>query len=143
MKWRSIAYWIATAFVATIMSISGILAVTHAPAMMKALAHLGYPVYFSDLLGIAKLAGTAVLLLPVLPRLKEWAYVGFAITVLCAVYSHLFSGDGAMALEPLVTFAALVVSYFTRPAARRFFPSFAMSTDRELTHADVPPTAKP
>ncbi len=112
-------YWLATAFVACIMTISGALAVTHAPPMMRALAHLGYPPYFSDLLGIAKLSGVCILLAPGFVKWKEWAYVGFGITVISAAYSHWFSGDGLMALEPLVTFAALVVSYLTRPADRR------------------------
>jgi len=49
--------------------------------------------------------------------------VGFGITVLSASYSPLLSGDGFMALEPLITFAALVASYMTRPAERRFFAS--------------------
>src|SRR5713101_1617665 len=87
--------------------------------MMKALAHLGYPPYFSDLLGAGKLVGVCVLLAPGLVKLKEWAYVGFGITVLSACYSHFQSGDGLMALEPLVTFGALVVSYLFRPASRR------------------------
>jgi hypothetical protein len=82
--------------------------------MMIALAHLGYPAYFSNLLGVAKLAGVCVLLAPGLGRFKEWAYTGFAITILSAAYSHWCSGDGLMALEPLVTFAALVISYRTR-----------------------------
>jgi hypothetical protein len=112
-------YWLATAFVSCIMTISGTLAVTHAPPMMRALAHLGYPPYFSDLLGIAKLSGVCVLLAPGLVKLKEWAYVGFGITVISASYSHWFSSDGLMALEPLVAFAALVVSYLTSPADRR------------------------
>jgi len=130
MNMRKITYWTATLFVATIMSISGIMAVTHAPAMMKALAHLGYPVYFSDLLGVAKLVGTCVLLVPGWARLKEWAYVGFGITVLSASYSHLLSGDGLMALEPLVTFAALGASYMTSFADRRFSPSANSQTER-------------
>ncbi len=88
--------------------------------MMKALAHLGYPPYFSNLLGAGKLVGVYVLLAPGLVKLKEWAYVGFGITVLSACYSHFSSGDGLLALEPLVTFAALVVSYLTRPPSRRF-----------------------
>jgi len=120
MAKNNTTYWIATGFVACIMTISGVLVITHAPPIMKALAHLGYPPYFSNLLGVAKLAGTVVLLLPGLARLKEWAYVGFGITILSACYSHLLSGDGWMALEPLVTFAALVISYCTRPADRRF-----------------------
>jgi hypothetical protein len=112
-------YWLSTVFVSSIMTISGALAVTHAPPMMRALSHLGYPPYFSDLLGVGKLGGVCVLLAPGLAKVKEWAYVGFGITVISASYSHWSSGDGFMALEPLVTFGALAVSYLTRPADRR------------------------
>jgi len=118
MKMKDIVYWIATAFVALIMTASGVLSVLHAPMFMKALAHLGYPSYFSNLLGLGKLIGVVVLLLPGLKKLKEWAYVSFGITILSACYSHYSSGDGWLALEPLVTLAALVVSYQTRPATR-------------------------
>jgi hypothetical protein len=121
MNMRKTIYWITTLLVAFVMTVSGIMAVTHAPALMKALARLGYPVYFSDYLGIAKLSGSLVLLVPGWARIKEWAYVGFGITVLTATYSHLLTGGGFLALEPLVTFAALVMSYMTRPADRRFF----------------------
>jgi hypothetical protein len=100
------------------MGISGGLAITHAAPMMKALTHLGYPPYFANLLGIGKIAGVFVLLAPGMPRLKEWAYVGCSITILSATYSHYSSGDGLLALEPLVTFGALVVSYMYRPATR-------------------------
>jgi len=71
MKAKKSTYWISTTFVVCIMTISGLLAVTHAPPMMKALAHLGYPAYFSDLLGTAKLAGVIVLLMPGCVRLKN------------------------------------------------------------------------
>jgi DoxX-like family len=119
MNKKIIVYWITTAFVAFIMTISGALAISHAPLFMKALAHLGYPPYFSNLLGIGKLTGACVLLSPRLRKLKEWAYVGFGITVLSAGYSHYSSGDGWLALEPFVTFAVLVISYQTRPPASR------------------------
>jgi hypothetical protein len=119
MRGKTIAYWIATVFVAFIMTVSGGLALSHTPRFMTALAHLGYPVYFSNLLGVGKLVGVGVLLAPGLGRFKEWAYAAFGIVVLSACYSHLFSGDGVMALEPLVTGAALVISYVLRPADRR------------------------
>jgi hypothetical protein len=119
MKKRTITYWIATVLVAFIMTASGTLAISHTPLFMKALAHLGYPPYFSNLLGSGKLIGVCVLLAPGLPKLKEWAYVAFGITVLSACYSHYSSGDGWLALEPLVTFTALVVSYLTRPTNRK------------------------
>jgi DoxX-like family len=118
MKMKLIAYWVAAMFVALTMTASGVLAVLHAPMFMKALAHLRYPSYFSNLLGLGKLIGVLVLLSPGLKRLKEWAYVSFGITILSACYSHYSSGDGWLTLEPLVTLAALIVSYQTRPATR-------------------------
>ena len=60
-----------------------------------------------------------MLLAPGIPRLKEWAYVGCGITILSASYSHYSSGDGLLALEPLVTFVVLVISYIYRPATKR------------------------
>ena len=118
MKTKIIAYWIATALVALVMTISGVMAILHAPPMMRALAHLGYPPYFVNLLGVAKLTGVCVLLVPGLRRFKEWAYAGFGIIIVSAAYSHLQSGDGLMALDPLFFLVMLTVSYLTRPAAR-------------------------
>ena len=40
--------------------------------------------------------------------------MGFGITIISAAYSHLLSGDGWMALDPLFFFAMLVTSYLTR-----------------------------
>jgi hypothetical protein len=121
MKTKKTVYWLTTAWVVGIMTISGLLAVIHAPRMVEALAHLGYPAYFGNLLGGAKLLGVCVLLLPGCGRLKEWAYAGFGITILSASYSHLLSGDGLQALEPLITLGALAASYLTRSDDRRFF----------------------
>lgn len=119
MKKRNVGYWLATGFVALIMAASGALAILHVPQYMEALKHLGYPPYFADLLGVGKLTGVAILLAPRLGRPKEWAYAAFGITVLAACYSHLSSGDGWLALDPLVAFTALVISYAWRPASRR------------------------
>jgi DoxX-like family len=134
---KKTAYWISTIFVAFIMTSSGVLALTHAPAMMKALAHLGYPAYFSNLLGVAKLTGVCVLLVPGWVRLKEWAYAGFGITILSACYSHLLSGDGLLALEPLITFLALLTSYLARPSDRQWFLSKNTSLDLALDGAGI------
>jgi hypothetical protein len=59
--------------------------------------------------------------------------VAFGITILSASYSHLLSGDGFLSLEPLVTFAALVISYLMRPTDRKFLdaaPGYADGIDR-------------
>lgn len=119
MTRRTITYWIAGLFVVVIMAISGGMAMFHLAPLMKAMAHLGYPAYFANILGIGKFIGIIVFLAPGMPRMKEWAYAGFTIAVVSAAYSHLSSGDGLLALDPLATLAALAVSYFARPADRR------------------------
>jgi len=116
MDTKKLLFWITTAWVVGIMTITGGLSVAHAKSMMEGFAHLGYPIYFANLLGVAKLVGVCALLAPGLTRIKEWAYAGFAIVIVSASYSHLESGDGLKALEPLATLAALAVSYWTRPA---------------------------
>lgn len=65
------------------------------PQVAAAFAHLGFPAYFRIELSWAKFVGLAALLIPMVPaRVKEWAYAGFAITLVSAVMAHLASGDG-------------------------------------------------
>jgi len=118
VKSRKTLYAITTAWVVGVMTVTGVLSVAHAKSMMEGFAHLGYPAYFANLLGVSKLLGVCALLVPGFARIKEWAYAGFAIVIVSASYSHLFSGDGLKSLEPLATLAALIVSYWTRPADR-------------------------
>jgi hypothetical protein len=47
----------------------------------QAFAHLGFPAYFRVELSWAKFLGVLLLLTPVPRELKEWAYAGFAITI--------------------------------------------------------------
>jgi hypothetical protein len=68
------------------------------PQVAAALVRLGFPAYFRVELAWAKLAGLAVLLLPMAPaRLKEWAYAGCAITLVSALIAHFAVGDGVNA----------------------------------------------
>ena len=88
-------------------------------------------------IGIAKLLGVCALLAPDLARIKEWAYAGFAIVIISASYSHLNSGDGLKALEPLATLAALAVSYWGRPVNRQVFFLPRRSTSRPSTRSEA------
>jgi len=64
-------------------------------------------------------AGSIVLLLPGLPRLKEWAYAGFTFMWIAATVAHYVAGDAPLFLLPPALIAALAVSYVTRPEGRR------------------------
>jgi uncharacterized membrane protein YphA (DoxX/SURF4 family) len=92
---------------------------TTAPAAVENFRHVGYPQQLRLLLGIGKLAGAIVLLLPRLPTLKEWAYAGFTFMWIAAVVAHSLAGDGALSLLPVALIGSLAVSYVTRPANRR------------------------
>jgi hypothetical protein len=67
------------------------------PQVSDAFAHLGFPDYFRIELSIAKLVGVVLLLAPIPPRLKEWAYAGFAIDIASAIIAHVAVGDGVQA----------------------------------------------
>ena len=64
------------------------------PQVAEAFTKLGFPDYFRVELAVAKLFGVVVLLAPVAARLKEWAYAGFAITLVSALIAHFSAGDG-------------------------------------------------
>ena len=117
---REIAYWSATVLSVMGVAGTGLLDLTGAPAMAQHVTALGYPPYLQHFLGVAKLLGGAVVLLPRLPRLKEWAYAGMTFDLVGAAYSHLAHRDPATELLlPVVLLALLATSYFLRPDRRR------------------------
>src|SRR5689334_21270617 len=67
------------------------------PQVGEAFTHLGFPGYFRVELSCAKFLGVVLLLAPVPPRVKEWAYAGFAIDLASALLAHLAVGDGPAA----------------------------------------------
>ena len=83
------------------------------------MASLGYPPYFSTILGSAKTLGILALLAPGLPLLKEWAYAGFTFTFLGALWSHLAMGQTQAVPMPIAALVLLALSYILRPAGTR------------------------
>src|ERR1035437_10166652 len=94
MKIVQITYWTTTAIIALMMTYSGYAYLT-VEKMAQGFKHLGFPDYFRIELAVAKFIGAALLLLPLSPRVKEWAYAGFTITIVSAFIAHTFSGDPA------------------------------------------------
>ena len=119
MKATKITYWISTAIVALMMLYSASAYLTQ-PAMAAAFHHLGYPDYFRIELAIGKIIGAILLLAPLVPRVKEWAYAGFAITFVSAFIAHTASGDPiTYRLMPVIFLALLIVSYITYHKQRK------------------------
>ena len=90
-------FWISTVLFALQMGFTAY-AQLKLPQVALAFVHFGFPAYFRIELSWAKFVGIAVLLIPTVPaRLKEWAYAGFAITLVSALIAHLAVGDGPQA----------------------------------------------
>ena len=121
MSRKEIAFWGATALVATEALYGAFTYLTTTPHAVENFQHVGYPQHLRVLLGIAKLAGATVLLLPRVPTLKEWAYAGFTFTWIAATVAHYLAGDGALSLLPAALIGSLAVSYITRSASRGGF----------------------
>jgi hypothetical protein len=107
MKINSTIYWASTVIFSLMMTYSAYAYLTQ-PVMAHAFQHLGFPVYFHIELAIAKLLGVA----PLQARLKEWAYAGFAFTLISAFVGHSAVGDPiANRVMPLTLMALWAASY--------------------------------
>ncbi len=129
-KRNKIIYWIATLWLALGMLSSGIVQLLKVKEEADMMAHLGYPLYFLTILGVWKILGITIVLIPKFPLLKEWAYAGFFFAMSGAVFSHLAGGDDAKAFfGPLLLLILTVVSWYFRPANRRIVSVTPYSTE--------------
>ena len=121
MKKDKIIYWTTTGIVCAVMvfSIINFIFFDRVQYPEGAFVHLGLPNYFKIELTVAKILGVLALLIPGIPRkIKEFAYFGFAITLISASIAHFSVGDGhrpplyfLYILDPLIFLALLMVSY--------------------------------
>ena len=92
-KGTTIGFWIATGLFCLQMAFTAY-AQLSLPQVAEMFTHLDFPAYLRVELSVAKLIGEVLLLAPVPGRLKEWAYAGFAITLVSALIAHFSLRDG-------------------------------------------------
>ncbi|HXB39058.1 MAG TPA: DoxX family protein [Bacteroidia bacterium] len=123
-KRNKIIYWVATSLLAIGMLQSGIFSVLRTKQWIDLVTGLGYPIYFLTILGVWKILGVIVILIPRFKLLKEWAYAGFFFAMTGALISHLAMGDGGKAiLGPLFQTVFVILSWYFRPADRKIIPT--------------------
>ena len=112
MKKDKIIFWASTGIITAMMLFSGFNYFTNAD-MKAAFTHLGFPDYFREQLGVAKILGAFALVLPIIPnKVKQFAYFGFGLVFISAAYAHVSVGDPvSMAIAPLIFLGILSVSY--------------------------------
>ncbi len=119
-KTKKIAYWVSTIWLALGMLSTGIVQIIKMKEEVDMMAHLGYPLYFLNILGLWKILGVIAILIPKFPLLKEWAYAGFFFAMSGAVFSHFASGDPAQDFfGPSLLLVLTFVSWYYRPTERK------------------------
>jgi hypothetical protein len=119
---RKIAYWVSTGLLAALSVFAAFAYLSGSPQAVQGFAHVGYPQQLRVILGIAKFLGAITLVVPSLPKLKEWAYAGFTFAWISAFVAHYLAKDGSMAFMPLILLLLLAISYVTRPPSRQWPP---------------------
>src|SRR5882762_3765735 len=117
---RKISYCASTGLLAAMSLFAAYAYLSASPQAVEGFAHVGYPQQLRILLGIAKLLGAITLLVPGIPKLKEWAYAGFTFAWSSAFVAHYLAKDGPIAFMPLILLLLLAISYVTRPASRQW-----------------------
>ena len=126
MNMKSIGYWVATTLIALETFVGGITDLVHGgaelvagPPVVGVVTHLGYPVYILRVLGVWKLLGAVGIVVPGLPRLKEWAYAGVFFELTGAAASYVLHGEITSDLAaPLILAALAMMSWALRPEGR-------------------------
>jgi len=121
-KRNKIIYWIATIWLALGMLSTGtvqLLKGKEGAGGLDSITHLGYPAYFLTILGVWKILGVIVLLIPKFALLKEWAYAGFFFAMSGAAFSHIAAGSMKEIYPSLLLLILVAVSWYFRPADRK------------------------
>ncbi|SEW08137.1 DoxX-like family protein [Chryseobacterium wanjuense] len=112
-KTTKIIYWSGAIFMSVWFGASGFFELTKNPVVWDITLQLGYPSHFIYILGVFKLAGILVLLLPNrLLRLKEWVFAGMFFDIIFAFFSKIAVIGFASAIDAIVAFTVLSVTYF-------------------------------
>jgi len=120
-KRNLIIYWVATLLMAVGMFGSGLAQIIHAKQMVDIVVPLGYPLYFLNIIGVWKMLGVIVILLPGFKLVKEWAYAGLFFVMTGALISHLASGDNSLKgiIGPIMQTIFIILSWYFRPLNRK------------------------
>lgn len=120
-KSRLIIYWVTTGLMSIGMFGSGLAQICHAKEMVDIIVPLGYPLYFLYIIGVWKILGVIVVLIPGFKLVKEWAYAGLFFVMSGAFISHLASGDDSMKgiIGPFMQMVFIILSWYFRPAERK------------------------
>jgi hypothetical protein len=112
LRKERIIYFIGSLLLSAWFTISGFLEITKNPLVWDPTIKMGYPPFFITTLGIAKIFGVVILLIPnKLNWLKEWVFAAFFIDVIFAVVSVYQISSISGVIKPLIAFVLILITY--------------------------------
>ena len=116
-------YWTTTALITAECAGGGVADLLHSPPFYPVMIDLGYPPYLATIMGTAKLIAAVIIVVPALPRLKEWAYAGITVNLVGAIASHVAMHQSlSNAIAPGSFLLLTLASWATRPPSRTLKP---------------------
>lgn len=111
-KTTKIIFWSGAIFMSLWFGASGFFELTKNPVVWDITRQLGYPSHFIYILGVFKLSGILVLLVPNrLLRLKEWVFAGMFFDIIFAFFSKIAVLGFPATIDAIVAFTVLSVTY--------------------------------
>ncbi len=113
MKKTKIIYWILTGLMSLGMGLGAVFNAMSSPESLELVSHhLGFPAYIVPFVGVAKLLGIIVILVPGFPRLKEWAYAGLIFDLIGAIYAHISIGAPPSEWAPIFVLIGIIAGSY-------------------------------
>lgn len=120
-KATKVIYWSGAVFMSIWFGLSGFCELTKNPLVWDLTVKLGYPPHFIYILGVAKLSGVVVLLVPnKLLRLKEWVFAGIFFDILFAFFSKIVVLGFGATIDAIIAFTVINITY---QMFRRLYPA--------------------
>lgn len=112
-KTAKIIFWSGAIFMSLWFGASGFFELTKNPVVWNITQQLGYPPHFIYILGVFKLSGIIVLLIPNrFLRLKEWVFSGMFFDIIFAFFSKIAVLGFPATIDAIVAFTVLSITYF-------------------------------
>ncbi|PJJ67212.1 DoxX family protein [Chryseobacterium geocarposphaerae] len=112
-KTAKIIFWSGAIFISLWFGASGFFELTKNPVVWNITQQLGYPPHFIYILGVFKLSGIIVLLIPNrFLRLKEWVFAGMFFDIIFAFFSKIAVLGFPATIDAIVAFTVLSITYF-------------------------------
>jgi DoxX-like family len=113
MKKNKIAYWVVTALFLLLMLFSSLSSLFSRQQAVAFFSSISLPAYLIPFLSVAKILGVMAILIPGIPRIKEWAYAGLMFDLIGAAWCTYSVSKSFADWAPMLLFIALgFASYF-------------------------------